>query len=255
MCLTSLIDRCRMSSPLTVRSHPLLTLQSHWFMRCQQIVVKTTQIDHSVKAIAEFCMANRIKTHNNKTVRSDNHKTVRFGSNINNDDDDDDECGGNNSVGVGTCCIGFDCPRVEVLESSVNETSTQLRATTNDNDDNNNDTTTRQHDEPLHHHHPQTLTRPEKALPGGDSTELPKHSVPCYRPQTEDSSSSSCSASTCRRSCIPLPSATGNCGTCRMTRIPSPAVTGNCDQIGLFIPDHQRVIFPVIQTELTSICT
>ena len=163
---------------------------------------------------AEPVVTQRLVRSAESVVTHKHNKNVRFEINKRVNDNNDDECGCNNAAGLVTCCIGLGCSNVEVLTSSTNTTSTQ-RATTNANDDDN-DTTTRQHDEPLHHHHhPQTLTCPEKALPGGDFTEHPKHSVPCYRPQTENSSSSSCSASTCRRS-----------------RIPPPAVTGNCEQTG-----------------------
>jgi hypothetical protein len=84
MFLTSLIDRRKMDSSLTVHSHPLITLQSHSFMTCQHTIL----IDHSVKVSAgEIRATGEIRTTLCKGDRVGN-KSVRFGKH---DDDNDDD--------------------------------------------------------------------------------------------------------------------------------------------------------------------
>ena len=109
------------------------------------------------------------KHHKNVRFEINDNSNSRFNNNSNNDD-----CGGNSGVGIGTCCTGFECSRVEVLTSSANTTSTQLRATTIDNDDDNDDDNETARRATPSIIYPQTLTRREKPLLAGMSTEVPK---------------------------------------------------------------------------------
>ena len=94
----TIADMRRIHSSLQCQSLPLLV---------SQIVEKTTQIDHSVKAV--FCRANQIDAYN--------HKKVRFEINVDNNDKGqfNNKMKGKhssgrdkNSCGVGLCMSGFE---------------------------------------------------------------------------------------------------------------------------------------------------
>ena len=162
MFVTSLIDRRRMSSSLTVHSYPLLTLQSHSFMICQHIVEKTAQIDHSVKAEfskndqveirADFCKSDHVE------VRVDNRKFVRLCSN-NDDDNNIDGIGGIHGSINGKCGCRSSGVRRQVMSNrgvksrfKWNANASTTTNTTSVNDDmtttKNDDKQGRKHDEP-----------------------------------------------------------------------------------------------------------